>query len=713
MAFGIVRSEGWYIENSEGLATLYLSIVDEGYTTRSTDTPSSKAHKPRIRNAESFSIRRSPSFWPWGRSSVQQAAFGSLEIDNYDGAFDFLLGADLRDATVIFHLPPAATFGGATTINDLDPIATAVLENVTSDQEDVITVTLKDTLARLDKPLPCRYNPPFVDSNAANRMVPITLGACRNVAPLLIDEANRIYQLGDAAITNIAAMRDKAAPLDPYADPPQYSPALNATGVQLDTEPEGKLTCDISSEGAQVVIPGAEDVLNGEGILDVWTTPTDPPDNWNYVSGTTNAHVLRAGTANSFSQDYVAWLFSDQTYNTSGSIGRGIVHDDAILEAGSSYRISFKLERYSGSQSTNTTGVGFILRSDITGPIYGAGAISGRYPLTAPQFGSQPYTFVYTVPPGADRKVYALAIGDPTRDDIFIGFSSLKIEKLGEYVEAPVTGITLADYFTEILKNRAGEESTVWDSTDLEAIDAATGYLFGVHFDDQPNILEALRMPLDSFCATMFTDADGVIRTRRLTDPAEGSVVADFDETNVDRPVRISVDSAQQLTTLIGARRNWSVFGDADFVSDELVVPLDVRERYKRTSQFQQTSSVNPAGQYSHAIGAPVFDSLLDDADDAQTEIDRVVSLYAWHLNADGSVHNGKRRFVRFTARFDDQASVGAATKIAARDLLIGDVVSLSYPGNGDTPKFDDTRLFVSSVELFPFAQKITIEGWY
>jgi hypothetical protein len=713
MAFGIVRSEGWYIENSEGLATIYLSIVDEGYTTQSTDTPSSKAHRPRILNADTFSIRRSASFWPWGRSSVQQAAFGSLAIDNYDGAFDFLLGADLRDATVIFHLPPAASLGGATTINDLDPIATAVLENVTSDQEDIITLTLKDTLARLDKPLPCRYNPPFVDSNAANRMVPITLGACRNVAPLLIDEANRIYQLGDAQITNIAAMRDKGAPLDPYSDPPQYSPALNSSGVQLDVLPEGKLTCDISSEGAQVVIPGDEDVLDGEGILDVWTTATDPPDNWSYISGTTNAHVIRRGVANSFSQDYVAWLFSNQTYNTSGSIGRGIVHDDAILKGGRSYRISFTLERYSGSQSILPQGVGFLLRSDITGPIYGAGAISGRYPLTAPQFGSQPYTFVYTVPVGADRNVYALAVGDPAHSDIYIGFSGLKIEEIGEYFEAPVTGITLANYFTEILKNRAGEDSSVWNASDLDSIDAATGYLFGVHFDDQPNILEALRMPLDSFCGTMFTDADGVIRTRRLVDPSEGPVVADFDETNVDRPVRVSVDSATELTTLIGARRNWSVFGDSDFVTDELTVPLDVRDRYKRLSQYQQTSSVVPAGQYSHAIGAPVFDSLLDDPENAQVEIDRIVSLYAWHLTADGQIHNGKRRFVRFTARFDDEASVGATVKVAARDLLVGDVVSLSYPGNGDTPKFDDTRLFVSSVELFPFAQKITIEGWY
>lgn len=707
MAFGTIRADGWYITNTDGLATLYLSIVDEGYTTQSTDDPSSKFHRPRIKNAESFSIRREASFWPWGGGS-SMAAFGSLQIDNYDGLFDELLSADLRDATVIFHLPDAAAFGGATSISSLQPIATAVLDNVSSDNEDTITLSLKDTLARLDRPLPCRYNPPFVDSNAANRMIPITLGACRNVEPLLIDEANRIYQLADAPITNIAAMRDKGAPLDPNADPPQHTPALDASGAQLDVLPEGKLTCDISSEGAQVVIPGAVDVLAGGGILDDWPVALDPPTGWSYGP---SAVITRMGTANSYSQDYVANIQSSQVYNTSGSTGRYMRFDTQVLEAGRTYRIKFNLQRWSGSRSPLATG--FMLRSDITGGIGGPGSISGGIPLQAPSFGVQPFTFTYTVPAGSDRYIYAIVVGDPAYSPVYIGFSGLEVEELGEFTEYPITGIPLAGYMTEIVKNRAGEDSAIWSASDLIAIDAATGYLFGVHYETQPNILEALIAPLDSFCAAMSTDADGVIRFPRLIDPRDGAIVADFDQTNVLHGIRVDVDSAKELTTLIGARRNWSIFGDSDFVTDKITVPQDVRERYKRASQYQQTASVTPAGQYDHARGAPVFDSVLDDPDDAQTEIDRVVALYAPKIHPDGFVHNGKRQFVTFTALWDDQAAVGATVQTAVRDLRIGDVVSLTYPGNGETPRFDSTRLFVSGVELFPYAQRLRITGWY
>jgi hypothetical protein len=712
MAFGIVRSDGWYITNTEGIATLYLSIVDEGYVTQSTDSPSSKVHHPRILNAESFNIRKSISFWPWGRAGAS-FGYGSLTLDNYDGMFNELLTADLRDATVIFHLPLAQAFGGASSLSSIDPIATAVLDRI-SGNDDTVTLTLKDPLSRYDRTLPCRFCPPFYDSNAANRMVPITLGACRNVEPLLIDQANRIYLLSDSPITNIAAMRDKGAPLSPSSDPPQYTPAMDYCGVQLDTLPEGKLTCDISSEGAQVVIPGDVDVLNGEGILDVWTTATDPPDNWQYITGTTNAHVVRFGTANSWSQDYVARLESAVTYNTSGANGRGIQYDTAVLKAGRTYRISFVLERWSGSQSASPTGTGFLLRSDISGPIYGAGAISGRYPLTAPTFGAQPYTFTYTVPSGADRTVYALAIGDPSYAPVSIGFSQLKIEELGEYVEAPVTGISLADFATEIFVNRDGQDSTVFSSSDLAAIDTAAGYLFGVHYESPPNILsDCLAPPLDSFCAGYYSDSDGVIRFARLSDPKDGSAIVDFDESNILSMSSVDPDNAKELTTIMGARRNWAVFGDSDFVTDDVQLSLDTRERYKRLSQYQQTSSIVPAGHYSHARNAPVFDSLLDEPDDAQAEIDRVVSLYSPRVYDDGTVTTGKRQFVRFEVLFDEQTAIGSALQCDVRDLLPGTIVSVTYQGSNDSPRYEGTKMLVASVELFPYAKKIAIEGWY
>jgi hypothetical protein len=71
------------------------------------------------------------------------------------------------------------------------------------------------------------------------------------------------------------------------------------------------------------------------------------------------------------------------------------------------------------------------------------------------------------------------------------------------------------------------------------------------------------------------------------------------------------------------------------------------------------------------------------------------------------------RPWLTFTALWDTQASVGATVQIAVRDLRIGDVVALTYPGNGETPRFDETKLFVAGVELFPYAQRLRITGWY
>jgi hypothetical protein len=257
---------GWIETSSEGIATLYLSAVDEGMITSPTDTPANVQFRPRILNPEQFSIKREPPVWPQASTQgVQMAAYGQLEIDNYDGQFDFLISADLRDTTVIFKLPPAGALLTGTTMSSAPTIATALIDTVSCSNEDVITVSLKDTLARLDKTLPCRYNPPFVDSNAAGKMVQISLGPFRNRKLMTYDTPNRIFQIGDAPITNVTLVTDMAAPLDPSV--PQYWPALSQTGLQLKTMPVGVLTCEGDSVGGQINIPGALDVLGGSGAF--------------------------------------------------------------------------------------------------------------------------------------------------------------------------------------------------------------------------------------------------------------------------------------------------------------------------------------------------------------------------------------------------------------------------------------------------------------
>lgn len=712
--------QGWYVQNTEGIGTVYLASIDEGLLTTETDTPAGVEFPPRIKNADTFSIKREASFWPWGDSGDSLAAYGELQIDNYDGAFDFLLAADLRDAPVEFKIVPASMLGGATTVADGITVAAAIIEDVACDTEDVIRVTFKDTLSRFDVQLLARYNEPYVDSNAANKMVPMTFGACRNVLPLLIAQdgldgsGEPVYQLHDVALTNIAQTRDMGAILDVNASPPQVTPALNRSGIQLATLPVGKLLCDCSSVGTQAIAPGAVDVLAGAGLLTTWPVAGSPPTGWTYGGSGTRTRV---GTPN-YVQDYCMQLVTTDRYKpTLGEFGNSAHVTTAFLQPGSAYRITIAIDQVLGSITADRGG--FMLRTNLTTDPSGdiSSPWTGPY-LQAPQFGTQNYSFEYRVPnDGTVRTLYVIMVGGGATNPAWTGtWHGLTVELLGQFEEAPLQGITLANFVNEILYLRAYEDTSVWDATSFAAIDDATGYTFGIHYDSAPNIYrDCLLGPLPSFCADVATNADGQVYAFRLVDPKLETPVAAFDLTNTQRPISIRADRAMNLTTVMGARRNWTISGPADFVTDYALVPADVRMRYGRKSQYQVTSSVTPAGQYSHAIGNSIFDSLLDDPDDAQVEIDRVVGLYAPKVYDDGTIFNGKRNFVTFTVYFNDVGVLGDQIlgALAAQNLLLGATILLTYAHADGTAMFTSTPVLVTGTELFPFGNKVTISGWY
>lgn len=705
--------DGWYQINTEGLSNLYISIADEGIVTCKIDTPASKVFRARIVNPETFSIKRAPTAWPHGSNS-QMAAYGELVLDDYDGLYTYLVGADLRDITVIISLPQAMPFGIPNLIADAPIIATAILDNCTSDNEDIITLVLKDTLARLDRPLPMRYLPPFVDSGAANRMVPFMQGACHNFTPLLIDSPNRFYIMADTQVTNVTAVRDMAAPLDPNASPPQYTPALSGSGLQLETLPVGKLTVDASSVGSQTTIPGIDDVLGGIGALASWTAGV--PDGWDW-SATTGSSITEIDAGDGYHVDHAAKITSTKSWApTSGVYGDYLTTETAVLKGGKAYRLYFEiiLTYTSAPQVTNYLEGGIMVRSALSNNA--ADAISPHaQPLTTPLLGDDHYVFEYRCPIGADRKIYFLAnAAQSVVPGVGVGFGGgiiahIVLEELGEYLELPLTGITLKEYFTQVLLVRANEDASIIETSDLEQLDSDTGYLFGNRYTEQPNILDVLQQPLDSYCGVMYTSATGAIRVARLQDPFNCTVIADFDETNMDRPISIQVDDAKNLTTLIGTTRNWDPLTDSDFVTDYDIVPAEIRTRYKERSQYQRTSSKHPAGQYDFAVGAPIFDSLLDDPEDGQTEIDRVVSIWSPNVYTDGTVITGKRRFITFTARWDDPAKLGVTTQCDVTDIGYGKGILINYPRRG----FVNTKAEVVAWEIFPFAQTIVITAMF
>lgn len=805
---------GWFETNSEGISTIYLSITDEGMVTGTADTPANTAYRPRVLNPDQFSIKRSPQVWPYGQTTSQGAAFGQLQIDNYDGAFDFLVSADLRDTVVVISLPAAGSLLTGTAIASAPLIATGVLDTVSSNGEDVIVVNFKDTIARLDKPLPCRFNPPFVDPAAANQMVPLSFGAFRNVAPLLIDSPNRLYQLHDHAVASVSLVQDKAAPLDPSASPPQYTPALSNSGIQLAVLPQGKLTVEGSSVGLQNSIPGINDILAGNGAfpgnysgqagtasttngaitgVNPYTIPMANTTGFvagnaifvfngaNSIYGTiatvnvntslvTNAGATLVGSAASITSGSTIWvagapaswawsagagstisklvnppygflgtnnganLFSTTIFNSGGSsYGEYLSTPTAILNPGITYRLTFGIYNIQSAQPAIIGGMrgGVLVATALSNNAQDY--ITGIYqPLTGTAFQTQNYALEFTIPAGSARKLYFMVTPSAnTTPSVPIGtclatIFNIKLEQLGHFVSQPLSAITMSDYFTEILVNRAGEVTTIFNSTDTGALAtrdvattdstvsppityaAGTAIPFGCHFDSPPSILDALRMPLDAFRACLWTDNTGTIRAGRLKDPSNPvgrTVKANFTTVNMLRPIDAQADNPSGLTTLIGARRNWSQFSASDFVTDQAIVSQDRKARYMRPSQYNVTSSQTPAGQYSFAIGAPVFDSVIDIPADAQNEIDATVGIWSPQIYSDGTAITGKRRIVTFTTEWDDPNVLGVTVTCAVTAIGFGDIIQITYPAHN----LNGTYGAVLAWEVFPFAQKITL----
>lgn len=276
----------------------------------------------------------------------------------------------------------------------------------------------------------------------------------------------------------------------------------------------------------------------------------------------------------------------------------------------------------------------------------------------------------------------------------YIRCFDVTLQDIDEGEDTPLEGITLTQYFRECIELRGGDSSEVWSSADTELIDAEAGYTFGAYFREAVTILEALRAPLNSFCAALYTDREGVLRVARLVDPAvgEGSpapvVALEITTANLLEPPDADLDTAPDLTSVIGYRRNWYVFRDADFVADYDDVPAELRARFKRLSQYLLTGGdLHPA--YRHAEIAAPLPSLLEVRAEAQTEIDRVVDLY------------------------DDDACIFYRFRVAVQgippDVHFGSIVHATYPRFGlALGKY----LFVESCRVVPFQQELEIIAW-
>lgn len=200
----------------------------------------------------------------------------------------------------------------------------------------------------------------------------------------------------------------------------------------------------------------------------------------------------------------------------------------------------------------------------------------------------------------------------------------------------PLTGITLHDFCKDVIETRAGLGPGAWAPGDALAIDAATGYVFGVHSREQVTNEALLRTPLDSFTAGITTDENDRIRVPRLIDPEtvpDENLAFDI-VVGVDTRGELSyvVDMAPGLTAHAGCRRNWTLHTDSDFVEDfdpETGISAAARTQLKR--KFQQlVSSTKPLHPlYDHARDAGPLETVLDVKAHALAALEHALDFYA------------------------------------------------------------------------------------
>lgn len=172
-----------------------------------------------------------------------------------------------------------------------------------------------------------------------------------------------------------------------------------------------------------------------------------------------------------------------------------------------------------------------------------------------------------------------------------------------------------------------------WSSADAAVIDVATGYAgVGYYAAEGGTPREALAAMLASYAADWWQDGDGVLRITRLVDPdtvpaLDLAFELDWRELKGDLTVR--PDLAPNLTRRMAYQPNAVSLATGDMITDLQQLPPALRQQLRGAFRGQVYAGGPLASRYVRAEAAAPILSRFDRREDAQSEIDRVVALYA------------------------------------------------------------------------------------
>jgi len=171
----------------------YLS--SRGYVTGASDTPAHTTYLPVISGGCVINERLSLD----GQGA--SLAFSDIELDNTNGDLDDFLGYIWRNREVRVYLGDMRWIR-----SDFRLMFDGIIEDLQARDRNVLNLVIRDKLQRLNTPV----TETLLGGSTANkdRLIPVLLGECHNIEPLLTNPATLEYQVHGSAMEDFIEVRD-------------------------------------------------------------------------------------------------------------------------------------------------------------------------------------------------------------------------------------------------------------------------------------------------------------------------------------------------------------------------------------------------------------------------------------------------------------------------------------------------------------------------
>lgn len=208
--------------------THYLS--SGGYVTRLADTPAHTVYKGVVSGGCVISERLSLD------GSGATMAFSDIELDNRSGDLDAWLGYIWRNREVRVYLGDMRWDRA-----DYRLMFDGIIDDLQARARNVLNLVVRDKLQRLNVPV----TETKLGGSTANkdRLVPVLLGECHNITPLLTDPATLQYQVHGSAMESVIEVRDNGVPVAATSN-------VSTGKFTLNQSLKGTITCSAQGDKA-------------------------------------------------------------------------------------------------------------------------------------------------------------------------------------------------------------------------------------------------------------------------------------------------------------------------------------------------------------------------------------------------------------------------------------------------------------------------------